>query len=164
MDPVTAPDSFCVTLPHAAATGSFGARLAHALRPGLFVALVGTLGTGKTTLARGLIAAWTGDAEDAPSPTYTLVQVYDGPKGPLWHADLYRLRGPEDAEELALDEAIVDGVALVEWPERLGPSMPARRLEVALSFWGDGRRACVTWHGEKDDVWAGFCAVAQLPV
>src|SRR5689334_12245837 len=98
-------DSRTFALPDAAATEAFGARLAASLRVGDVVCLSGDLGAGKTTLARGAITAWTGVNEDAPSPTYTLVQTYDGPRGALWHVDLYRLNRPEEAWELGLEDA-----------------------------------------------------------
>ena len=68
-----------------------------------------------------------------PSPTFTLVQVYELPDGPIWHIDAYRLRDPEEAWELDIEDAFRDGVSLIEWPERLGPLLPARRLEIALA-------------------------------
>jgi len=112
------PDSGVIArdLPDAAATAALGAQLAAALRPGDVVLLWGGLGAGKTTLARGLIAAWTGIDEDAPSPTYTLVQVYESARGPLWHMDLYRLEDAEEALELGLEDALVEAVTLIEWP------------------------------------------------
>lgn len=108
-------------LPDAAATLALGRHLGAALRPGATLYLEGGLGMGKTTFARGVIAAWTGEAQpDAPSPTFTLVQTYEGALGVLTHADLYRLDRPEETLELGLDEAVQDGALLVEWPERLG--------------------------------------------
>ena len=86
-------------LPDAAATRAFGARLAGSLPRGRRGLSAGPLGAGKTTLARGAIEAWVGSPEDAPSPTFTLVQVYEGEKGVLWHVDLYRLKRPEEAFE-----------------------------------------------------------------
>jgi tRNA threonylcarbamoyladenosine biosynthesis protein TsaE len=113
-------------------------RLARALAPllvrGDVIALSGELGAGKTTLARGLIGALAGAGEEVPSPTFTLVQSYDTPKGTLWHFDLYRLTRPEEAYELGIEEAFADGIAVIEWPERLGALMPADRLEIVLGF------------------------------
>ena len=102
------------------------------------VALAGDLGAGKTTFARGLIAAFAAEAgqppPEVPSPTFTLVQTYEFPRATLWHFDLYRIERPEDALELGIEEAFADGIALVEWPERLGALLPARRIEVSLAF------------------------------
>ena len=120
------------------ATAALGARLGAAARSGDVIALVGDLGAGKTTLARGLIRHLTGPETEAPSPTFTLVQTYQGPAFPIWHFDLYRLENPGEARELGMEEA-VDGLALIEWPERLGRDLPAQRLEVQLSFGGPER-------------------------
>lgn len=138
-------------LPDAAATEALGARLAALLQPGDALFLFGDLGAGKTTLARGLVAAWTGEA-DAPSPTYTLVQTYEGPKGDLWHFDLYRLESPNDVEELGLEEAFASAVAVVEWPERLGGRAPPDRLELRLAMDGEGRRVEIAAFGRLRDV------------
>jgi tRNA threonylcarbamoyladenosine biosynthesis protein TsaE len=132
-------------LPDDAATAALGARLAQTVRPGDVIALYGDLGAGKTTLARGLIRALMGPATEAPSPTFTLVQTYQAPHFPIWHFDLYRLEDPGEARELGIEEA-VDGLALIEWPERLGRDLPIARLEVRLSFGaperiGTGRNA-----------------------
>jgi tRNA threonylcarbamoyladenosine biosynthesis protein TsaE len=124
-------------LPDLAATRALARRLAPHLRPGDIVGLAGPLGAGKTTLARDLIealaeAAGGGPVGEVPSPTFTLVQVYETGGAPVWHFDLYRLERPEDALELAIEEAFVEAVSLIEWPDRLGGLMPADRLEFAL--------------------------------
>ncbi len=119
------------------ATAALGARIAAALRPGDLVALSGPLGAGKSVLARGLVRALTSPDEEVPSPTFTLIQLYDGPAFPLAHLDLYRLKRPEEAWELGLDDALADGAAVVEWPERLGDDLPADRLQVALASVAD---------------------------
>jgi tRNA threonylcarbamoyl adenosine modification protein YjeE len=147
---VTAPvlvDSRDIALADAAATHAFGARLGAQLTQGDVVCLAGNLGAGKTTLARGVIEAWTGQAEDAPSPTYTLVQTYEGPRGELWHVDLYRLKRPQEAWELGLEEAFTTAATLIEWPERLEGHLPHDRLDIALAPEGEGRRAALTGHG-----------------
>lgn len=119
---------------------ALGARLAQALETGDAVLLEGDLGAGKTTLARAVIAALTGET-DAPSPTYTLVQSYETADGfALLHADLYRLRDTGELDELGLDEALDQGAALIEWPDRLGAWRPADRLEIRLEEAGEGGR------------------------
>lgn len=123
-------DSRDIALPDVAATLALGKRLGAQLQPGDAVCLYGDLGAGKTTLARAAIEAWTGSAEDAPSPTYTLVQTYDGPRGELWHVDLYRLKRPEDAWELGLEDAFAAAACLIEWPERLQGNLPDRKSVV----------------------------------
>lgn len=140
-------DSREFALPDAAATLALGHRLGAVLAPGDVVCLSGELGAGKTTLARGAIAAWTGADEEAPSPTYTLVQTYEGEKGELWHCDLYRLKSPDDAWELGLEDAFASAACLIEWPERLGGALPSDRLDVDLAPQGEGRRAALTARG-----------------
>ncbi len=124
-------------------TVALGAALAKLVRPGEILALRGPLGAGKTTLARGFIAASTEIEEDVVSPTFTLVQVYDAPGAPIWHFDLYRLTRAEDVLELGWEEALSGGISLVEWPERMGVLLPPGRLDVVLSTSaeGDARRA-----------------------
>jgi len=146
-DPAAPPRT--LTLTDEAATERLAVALAPALVPGDVVALAGDLGAGKTVLARALIRALTGDPdEEVPSPTFTLVQSYDSGSGTIWHFDLYRLGGPDEVVELGWDEAAA-GIALVEWPERLGPLLPATRLDVTLSLAGaEARRAILTGHGD----------------
>jgi tRNA threonylcarbamoyladenosine biosynthesis protein TsaE len=127
-------------LPDAAATVALGHRIGAALRAGEAVLVRGALGAGKTTLARGAVAAWAGEQEEVPSPTYTLVQIYNGSKGELWHADLYRLKSIAEAEEIGLLDALGREACLIEWPERLGAAAPPDRLEVDL-HWTDAARA-----------------------
>lgn len=134
-------------LPDEAATARLGRAVAAELRRGDAVCLSGGLGAGKTTLARAAIRALTTPEEEAPSPTFTLVQTYQGPDFPLAHFDLYRLRTAAEARELGLDDAVADGAALIEWPERLDAPPSADRLDIELSTWGEGRRARITPHG-----------------
>jgi tRNA threonylcarbamoyladenosine biosynthesis protein TsaE len=129
-----------------AATAALGAELAVELMPGDLVVLEGDLGAGKTALARAIIRNLAGDpALDVPSPTFALVQPYDTPRGPVLHADLYRLGDPREVEELGLldnPEAIV----LVEWAERAPEIVAAATLVVALAIppGGEGRLVSVT--------------------
>lgn len=124
-----------------------GARLGRALEPGDTVALIGGLGAGKTTLARGLVQSVL-PHETVPSPTYTLVQTYDVPGFTLWHCDLYRLEHPDEAYELGLMDAMGEDVCLLEWPDRLGELLPASVLKIEIAFEGEGRRVTLTgWDG-----------------
>lgn len=126
--------------PDEAATLSFAAAQAGWLEPGDFVALSGELGAGKTAFARGLIRALVGTPDlETPSPTFTLMQVYDGPSGPVVHADFYRLRSQRELDALGWDEAIDGAIAIVEWPERIPAALPADRVEVNIRFDPSGR-------------------------
>ena len=139
--------TFSLPLADEAATERLGAALAARLRPRDVVALEGGLGAGKTTLARAILRAAAGDPElIVPSPTFTLVEIYETPGSSWWHFDLYRLEQPEQVFELGWEDARAEGVALVEWPERLGPLLPRDRLTVRLAIEGEGRRA--TLEGE----------------
>ena len=124
-----------LSLPDADATARLGAAIAPLLAPGEAVLLYGPLGMGKSTLARGLIRALTRPDEDVPSPTFTLVQFYPSDP-PVAHFDLYRLTRPEEAFEIGLDEALDEGCALIEWPERLGDDLDRAlgpdRLEIHI--------------------------------
>ncbi len=142
------PFSQTIALPDEAATARLAQRLGPLLRPGDLLALRGDLGAGKTALSRALIRGVTVADAEVPSPTFTLVQIYDTAIGPLWHFDLYRLSGPDEVIELGWDDARAEAVCLVEWPDRLGPLLPADRIELELAHDGpDARRATLTGHG-----------------
>jgi tRNA threonylcarbamoyladenosine biosynthesis protein TsaE len=134
-------------LPDEAATARLGAAIARALRSGEAVCLSGPLGAGKSTLARALIRALTTPGEEVPSPTFTLVQFYEGVGLRIAHFDLYRLTDPDEAYEIGLDEAMDDGAAVIEWPERLQGRLPPDRLDVEIALNGAGREARLTAHG-----------------
>lgn len=107
--------------------------LAAQIQQGDIILLRGTLGAGKTVFARALIRVLAGDlALDVPSPTFTLVQNYDSDKGPLWHFDLYRLEDPEEIHGLGWEDALSEGIVIVEWPQRLGHHIPPRHLDISL--------------------------------
>lgn len=151
------------TLPDQAATERLARAIAPHLVAGDTLLLQGDLGAGKSVFARALIStrlAEVGRSEDIPSPTYTLVQTYDLAPGPqLWHADLYRLASSAETAELGLEEAFDTAITLIEWPDRLGPLLPARRLTLTLAFAGapDARAATLTPAG------AGWDWLATLP-
>src|SRR6266436_4214265 len=125
-----------VDLPDEAATVTLAARIAAMARPADVIALKGELGAGKTAFARAFIRA-RGSQDEVPSPTFTLVQIYDVDPTVIWHFDLYRLRTPAEAWELGIEDAFTAGISLIEWPERLGPLLPERRLEITFTF-GNG--------------------------
>ncbi len=120
-----------VALPDLAATAKLGTAIAARLAPGDAVLLRGDLGSGKTTLARAILAAL-GVTDNVLSPTFTLVQAYEAPRLRVSHYDLYRLKRESELEELGLDEALDQGAALIEWPERAEKGLPADALIAAL--------------------------------
>lgn len=137
-----------------AAMARLGAAVAAQLRPGEAVCLTGPLGAGKSTLARALVRALTTPDEDVPSPTFTLVQFYEGPRLNVAHFDLYRLSDPDEAYEIGLDEALEDGAAIIEWPQRLEGQLPPDRLDIDIGFLDDGTEGRrVTWSGHG--AWEG---------
>jgi tRNA threonylcarbamoyladenosine biosynthesis protein TsaE len=121
-----------LSLPDVAATTALGARIAAGLEAGDLVALEGDLGAGKTTLARAILRSL-GVSEDVPSPTFTLVQIYETPHLTVRHYDLYRIEKADEIRELGLDDALEEGAALVEWPERADGRLPGALLHVELS-------------------------------
>jgi len=135
--PLTAPSvsTFSVALPGEQATQRLAIDIANSLERGDLVTLSGDLGAGKTTFARTLIRYLAGDERvEVPSPTFTLMQIYDLPQFPLVHADLYRLSGSGDLAELGFDDLPDGAVLLIEWPDRAAGLLPPDRLDVALTL------------------------------
>ena len=136
-------------LPDAEATAALARDLAPRLRAGDVLLLEGDLGAGKSSFARALIRALPGPAgedrsgEEVPSPTFTLVQIYERRPAAVWHFDLYRLSDPEEVYELGWEEALGGALLLVEWPERLGRLAPPEALRLRLAIEGEGRRAAL---------------------
>jgi tRNA threonylcarbamoyladenosine biosynthesis protein TsaE len=141
-----------------AATRALGRAIAAVLQHGEAICLYGPLGAGKSTLARALVRALTTPDEEVPSPTFTLVQFYEGARLNVAHFDLYRLSDPDEAYEIGLDEALEDGAAIIEWPERLEGRLPGDRLDVEIGMGPDaGRREARlvphgAWEGRGLDV------------
>lgn len=125
------------------ATEAVGASLARLVRPGDVIALSGPLGSGKTTLARGILAGL-GLAAEAPSPSFAIVQPYGPPevRMPVWHVDLYRIGRMSEMAELGLDDARSEAALIVEWPERIGRDAWPDALWLELAPEGAGR--CLT--------------------
>ena len=113
-------------------TASLAVRVGAQLRIGDTLLLQGDIGTGKSFFARALIQSLQDHPEDVPSPTFTLVQTYTTNVGEVWHADLYRLNDPSEAEELGLTEAFSDTICLIEWPDRMANLSPPDAI--ILSF------------------------------
>ncbi len=142
-----------VELPDEAATRVLAREIAGMVGAGDLVTLSGDLGAGKTTLARALIRVLADDPElEAPSPTFTLMQVYDTPAFPIVHADLYRVKDPSELAELGWDEASEGALVIVEWAERAGSALSADRIDIALymdaKHGPNFRRAEIVGHGE----------------
>lgn len=100
------------------------------------VKLYGDLGAGKTTFVRALIRSLSGQDERVISPTFNLVQLYETPKGKVWHYDLYRVEDASELEELALEEALED-VLIIEWPQIADKYLPEEAISVTIEFTQD---------------------------
>lgn len=124
--------------------------LSRYLKSGDVIALDGTLGVGKTAFARALINAMPGEAEDVPSPTFTLVQTYQRGDAEIWHFDLYRLEEPEDAFELGIEDAFTDAISLIEWPGKLGNYLPKKHLRIVLAQDGESDTRTLQVIGDND--------------
>jgi tRNA threonylcarbamoyladenosine biosynthesis protein TsaE len=170
--PQPCPETTSFELPDEAATARLARSLAALARNGDVIALVGELGSGKTAFARAFINALPRpeaapertrehaqeraqepvEPEEVPSPTFTLLQTYERAPAPVWHFDLYRLARPDEVYELGFEEALGDGILVIEWPERLGPLLPAERLELRFDFAGraEARRVSLTGTGSWD--------------
>lgn len=133
-------------------TTRLGAAIAPTLLPGDTILLSGPIGSGKTHLARAIIQSRLGRAEDVPSPTYTIVQTYDDGICEIWHADLYRISEPFEIIELGLEDAMIDCITLIEWPDRL-PDHPANALSITFRTKDEGR---VLHLSSTNPKWAGL--------
>jgi tRNA threonylcarbamoyladenosine biosynthesis protein TsaE len=126
-------------LDDAEATARLGSRLAECVRPGMRLYFRGELGSGKTTLIRGLLRGL-GIQARVKSPTYTLVELYAISRLNLYHFDFYRFLDEREFAEAGLAEYFHgEGICLVEWPERAGSALPEPDLELTLSYSGTGR-------------------------
>ena len=120
---------------------NFARRMAPKLMLGDVICLEGELGVGKSVFARALIRALCKDAHmDVPSPSFTLVQEYEGPMGAIVHIDAYRLSSSDELYELGWPEQIDQQIAIIEWPDRLGELTPARRIVIRLRDAGESLR------------------------
>ena len=131
------------------ATARFGGWLAGQLQGGDCVLLSGPIGAGKSHLARAFIRQRLGRMEDVPSPTFTLVQIYDADVE-IWHADLYRLSHPDEVAELGLQDAFSHAICLVEWPDRLGNLAPEHAIRIELCTLETGRRVSIKFDGRAN--------------
>lgn len=120
-------------------TSSLAQKVALLSQKGDVFALFGTLGMGKSVFARAFVQRLCGKTE-VPSPTFTLVQMYDAPDFEIYHFDLYRLKSAEEIFELGIEEAMYEGVCLIEWPEKMGGYLPRKAIKINITPTTDGRQ------------------------
>lgn len=120
-------------------TAAVAAWLAKRVSVGDVIALYGTLGVGKTAFCRGFIRSLTNESEDVPSPTFTLLQTYETALFPVYHFDMYRLKTPDEAYEIGIEDAFAEGVSLIEWPEKVGSLLPRKHITVRIDIQNDER-------------------------
>lgn len=137
-------------------TKALGAALSGITRRGDCILLKGQIGAGKSTLARAFIRARLGQDTEVPSPTFTLVQIYDDMDCEIWHTDLYRLGDAQEAVELGLIDAMDEQICLIEWPDILGELAPKDALTIDLSVMETGHMAILsgdeTWHNRIERI------------
>ena len=130
-------------------TISIGQKISKISQQGDVFALSGTLGMGKSVFARSFVQELCGQI-DVPSPTFTLVQLYDAPDFIIYHFDLYRLKSPEEIFELGIEEAMYEGVCLIEWPEKMGAYLPNKAIKIEISPIEQGRNIKLIFNNEQD--------------
>lgn len=119
-------------------TAKLACEFAKTAKKGDVFALYGTLGMGKSVFARAFIQALC-DVDDVPSPTFTLLQTYSSPKGDIYHFDLYRLKHPDEVFELGFEDALYNGITLIEWPENAGGWLPKDIIKISIVSHETGR-------------------------
>ena len=120
-------------------TVALAKRVARELKTGDIVAFYGTLGAGKTAFCRGLIQALCSNVQEVPSPTFTLLQIYEAPDFPIYHFDMYRLKEPDEAYEIGIEDAFAEGVCLIEWPEKIGTLLPKKHWKITIEMTENNR-------------------------
>lgn len=134
-------EQFDVLAHSEADTARLGALLANALSSGIVVALVGSLGAGKTRLVQEIAAAAGADRKQVNSPTFMLIQRYDG-RLPIYHVDAFRLKDADEFLELGVDEWMgTEGICLIEWADRVAEVLPEDRLTIQIDITGPTQRA-----------------------
>lgn len=123
-------------------TAQIAGDLAKDLSAPVVICLFGTLGAGKSVFARSLIRCLYGDQNlEVPSPTFTLVQIYETPEHPVYHFDLYRIKDPEEIYELGWEDALNDAITIIEWPENLEHLKPSKTLDIIINVDEDDKNA-----------------------
>ncbi|WP_293450437.1 tRNA (adenosine(37)-N6)-threonylcarbamoyltransferase complex ATPase subunit type 1 TsaE [Planktotalea sp.] len=144
-----------ITLPNLlldtpSATTEIASRIGACLIAGDTLLLHGDIGAGKSYFARALIQSLQDRPEDVPSPTFTLVQTYETQLGEVWHADLYRLSDPGEAEELGLTDAFSSAICLIEWPDRLASLAPKGALSLHFQYTDNNTQRDLSFMGGSD--------------
>ena len=137
-----------INLATEADTKKIGKKLAHIARKGDVFALYGTLGMGKSVLARAFVQELCGLGE-VPSPTFTLLQTYEAPDFEIYHFDLYRLISSEEIFEIGVEEALYSGVSLIEWPDKMGAYLPRDVFRLEITPLGEGRKLTIETHSSE---------------
>ena len=119
-------------------TSTFAAQFAKTLKVGDIIALHGTLGVGKTAFTRGVIQSLIGEKE-VPSPTFTLLQTYETPNFDIYHFDMYRLKSPQEAYEIGIEDAFAEGVSFIEWPDKIKGVLPRKHTDIFFEIKDDTR-------------------------
>lgn len=131
------------------AMAELAASFAPTLKQGDVIALSGDLGAGKTSFTRALIHSVLGKDINVPSPTFTLVQMYDFPNFPLYHFDLYRLEDSEEIWALGWEDALNEGVCIVEWPEKAEDYFPQNRIDISIKHNSDNEESRIVTVQER---------------
>jgi tRNA threonylcarbamoyl adenosine modification protein YjeE len=135
-------------------TKTFARNLAKIARPHDVFCLDGPLGTGKTAFARFFIQACAEEEIEVPSPTFTLLQTYETPKGSVWHFDVYRLKDSEEIFEVGLEESLAYGITIIEWAHKIEPYLPSNRLHLKFEINAVGERfLTIQPHGPSSKSW-----------
>ncbi|MBO7245113.1 MAG: tRNA (adenosine(37)-N6)-threonylcarbamoyltransferase complex ATPase subunit type 1 TsaE [Alphaproteobacteria bacterium] len=121
-------------------TFKIAAQLAKTATPGMVFALYGTLGAGKSAFCRGFIQSLCPLVQDVPSPTFTILQTYESKDFDIYHFDMYRLKKEEEAFEIGIEDAFIDGVSLIEWPEKIGYLLPKNAIKITILIQEDQSR------------------------
>lgn len=123
-----------------AETIKIAGEIAQQILPGTVIALYGTLGVGKSAFSRGFIKSLCPNVKEVPSPTFTLLQTYEASSFDIYHFDMYRLKNPEEAYELGIEDAFLEGVSLIEWPEKIGSLLPKNAMRISFEIQEDQSR------------------------
>lgn len=154
-----------VTVSDQNGTEALAAKLAAVARAGDVILMHGTLGMGKSAFCRAFIRAIANNPrEEVPSPTFTLVQIYELDPLPVWHFDLYRLSDPEEVHELDIEDAFADAVSLIEWPDRLEYLTPDNRLDIHIEPGSNADARAFLLEPQGDDWTARINGLDVMPL